>query len=133
MKGQFLYWMAVLVAWAGAAETVTKYSAQFTFPTTVGVIRECVFQDREVSFVCTPHLLGSDKIEVSWAIPSRVTKGSVSFFTLSGSLVKSFPISSSIGRLEWNIGADKKIGGNIYLVTLSTGTYKKNIKLVIYR
>ena len=131
MKGFCLLLMAALSV-SLYAETVTKISAPFAFPTTVGVSGDRTFQSTMASFACRTGFAGRSMIEFSWSLPGKAEQGSISVFTISGSRIKTFPMNAQCGIVRWNMSAGKKLARGIYIATLSYGTHKQNLKIVQY-
>ncbi len=114
------------------AETVVKNSVPFAFPTIVGVAGDHSLQSSKVSFACRTIVAGRSAIEFSWSLPGKAEKGSISVFTIAGSHIKTFSMTSQRGSIRWDISADKKLARGIYIAALSYGIYKQNLKIVLY-
>jgi hypothetical protein len=114
------------------AETVTKISAPFAFPTTSGVTGDRSFQSTKASFTCRTGFAGRSMIEFSWSLPGKAEKGSISVFTIAGSHIKTFSMTSQCGSVRWDLSASKKLARGIYIATLSYGIHKQNLKIVQY-
>jgi len=108
------------------AETVTKSSVAFQFPTAVSASAWTFAQANEASFNFTKP--GKNIVEFSWNLPKKTIQGNISIFTVSGAKVKSFPFSSSYGTVQWNTAAS-----GIYFAQLSGGSFKKNLQIFLYR
>jgi hypothetical protein len=113
-----------------APETVVKLSAPFSFPAGVGISGNHLFQNN-VLFSCNSQINGKKTVELSWSLPAEAENGSISIFSMTGCKVKTFSISSHVGKVEWNIAGSKKIGKGVYFASISYGPSKKNLKLVI--
>jgi hypothetical protein len=114
-----------------APETITKLSAPFSFPTTVGISGSRSFQTTSAAFVSTIHTNGKKTVELSWSLPATAKNGTISIFSVTGSKVKFFSISSHEGKVEWDITGSKKVGKGVYFASITYGLSKKNLKLVI--
>jgi hypothetical protein len=115
------------------AETVVKNSAAFSFPTTVGILGGHLLQNKDAVFVGSANLAGRNIITLSWSLPVKAAGGSISIFALSGAKIKSFQISSPQGYINWDISGAGRTGNGIYFATLSYGSIKKNLHLMICR
>jgi hypothetical protein len=114
-----------------APETITKLSAPFSFPTSVGIFGTHLFQANKASFLSNTQLTGKKAIELSWAFPVAAKNGNISIFTVNGSKVKTFAITSQTGKVIWNFAESKKIGKGVYFAAISYGAGKQNLKLFI--
>jgi hypothetical protein len=132
MKNLFLVLMAVFSV-SLYAETVSKLSAPFQFPTAVGVISGHSMQSKDVSFSYHLHSGNRSVIGLSWALPEKAEKGSISVFSLSGTKIKTIPISGNHARVNWDISGSTKLANGVYLATLTSGSYKKNLQILISR
>jgi hypothetical protein len=132
MKNLFLVLMAVFSV-SLYAETVSKLSAPFQFPTAVGVISSHSMLSKDVSFSYNLHSGNRTMIGLSWTLPEKAEKGSISIFTLSGTKIKTFPISENHAGMTWEISGAAKLANGVYLATLTSGSYKKNLQILISR
>jgi hypothetical protein len=123
--------LAVCSIGAIAAETVVKSSALFSFPLTVGVNWKQSFQGKNISFASQSSLRGRKVVEFSWSLSSAMEKGDISVFNLAGARVKSFPVSSRNGSVQWDVATGKKAAKGVYFVKLTCGTYQKSLKIII--
>lgn len=114
-----------------AAETVTKNSAPFSFPLTVGVAWKQSFQGKNISFASQSSLRGRKIIEFSWSLSGKIEKGNISVFNLAGARIKSFPVSSREGSVQWDVASGKKAARGVYFATLVCGSYQKSLKIII--
>jgi hypothetical protein len=114
-----------------APETITKLSVPFSFPTTVGISGSRSFQTNNAAFLCDIRTNGKKIIELSWSLPSAAKNGTISIFSVSGSKIKTFSISSHEGKVEWDVTGSKKVGKGVYFASISYGPSKKNLKLII--
>jgi hypothetical protein len=112
-----------------ASETVVKNSSQFNFPLTVGISASNPLLTRDVSF---NSIIGSKTIELSWSLPFKAYKANISIFNLAGVRIKTYPLSSPEGSVQWNLSGKNKPASGIYFARLSSGTYNKSLKIVIY-
>jgi hypothetical protein len=112
-------------------ETITKLSAAFSFPTTVGIAGNRSSLCAPASFLYNTQMNGKKLVSLSWSLPGAAKTGTISIFTVSGSKIKTFSITSPEGRVEWNVTEGKKVGKGVYFAAISYGTSKKNLKLVI--
>jgi hypothetical protein len=115
-----------------SAETVTKNSPPFAFPSVVGVIGTRSLQSGGAVFHLRPIGIAGTKMEISWSLPVRALQGSISIFNVSGSRVKTFTIVSPSGRVQWDISNGNKAARGIYFAALSYGACKKNCTVVLY-
>jgi hypothetical protein len=130
------YFFLVLMAGVSVslyAETVSKLSAPFQFPTSVGVHSSHSLQCKDLSFSYTLHSGNRAIIGLSWTLPEKAERGSISIFTLSGTKIKTIPISENHAGATWDISGAAKMANGVYLATLTSGSYKKNIQILISR
>jgi hypothetical protein len=114
-----------------ASEIVTKSSAPFSFPTTVGVVWKNTVNENNASFISQTRRSGKNIVEFLWSFSSKVDKGNISVFNLSGSRIKMFSVSSREGSVQWDIYAGKKIAQGIYFAKLTCGNFKKDLRIII--
>ena len=114
-----------------APETIVKLSAQFSFPSSVGIFGYHSFQANNVSFLSNTQFNGKKAVEFSWSFPVAAKNGNISIFTVNGSKVKTFLITSQAGKLLWNFAESKKAGKGVYFATISYGPNRQNLKLFI--
>lgn len=115
------------------AETVTKSSAPFAFPATVNVREGRSMLNSDASFVAKAHFTGRKAITFSWSLPSKAKHGVISIFSIDGSRIAWFAITSAQGNLQWDVWKNTPAANGIYLATLTYGPYKRDCKVVIYR
>jgi len=115
------------------AETVVKNSAPFSFPSTVGILGGHLLQNKDAIFVSSANLAGKKIITLSWSLPVQAVSGSISIIALSGAKIRTFQISSPQGYVNWDISGTAKVSNGIYFATLSYGSIKKNLKLMLCR
>ena len=127
----FIMLVAICAIGAIAAETVVKSSAPFSFPLTVGTIRNQSFQGKNPLFVSQIPNRGRKIVEFSWSLSGGNEKGDISIFNLAGSRIKSFPVSSREGSVQWDVASGKKAAGGVYFAKLTCGTYQKSLKIII--
>jgi hypothetical protein len=114
-----------------ASETVTKSSAPFAFPLTVGVAWKQTFQGKNISFASQSSLRGRKVVEFSWSLSGNNEKGDISVFNLAGARVKSFSVSSRNGNVQWDVASGKKAAKGVYFAKLTCGTFQKSLKIII--
>jgi hypothetical protein len=112
-----------------APENISKQSAAFSFPTGIGVITPKTYLMGEKAFSCRKSFSGKQVISLSWALPTKAENGKISIFTLSGALVKSFPVTAQKGMVNWD-ASHGIVASGIYLATLTYGPYKSNLKIM---
>jgi hypothetical protein len=132
MKTRFLILMAVFFAGV-SAETVSKNSAPFPFPTTVGAKGFVSFQNKDISFSFKVHSGNRTIIGLSWSLPEKTQKGTISIFTLAGTKIKTFSITGQQGNVNWDLSPGTKLANGVYLATMTSGTYKKNLQILLSR
>ena len=127
--------LVVALALSGAlfATTTVKNSAPFSFPTVVGVKGGQHLQDITEVFAGGYNPAGGRTVTLSWSLPVKAERGSISIFNITGSKIRTFPIGSSRGYVVWDLSGEKRVGNGIYFATLSYGSCKKNLQLVICR
>jgi hypothetical protein len=129
-------WLSVVLAFCAASpfasEVVFKNSVPFSFPMAVGVTWKVSSGGKDLSFVSQMRSFGRKVVEFSWSIPGAEENGSISVFSVRGVKIKSFPLISREGKLQWDVLADKRVGNGIYFAKLVCGAYKKNIKVAVY-
>jgi hypothetical protein len=113
-----------------AHEDVSKSSAPFSFVQT-GVINQSVYSANGVSFSYKRTSAGKSGMFFSWTLPKNKTDiGKLSLYTVSGKLIKSFPVSSKDKPyISWK-GPNGKMAGGVYLATLTFGQFKKSLRIV---
>jgi hypothetical protein len=114
-------------------ETVVKNSAAFAFPATVGAIRASSFQNRDVLFSYSAHSGSRGVFGLSWSLPVKAEKGSIAVYTLTGTKVKTFLIREQQGSVIWDITSGKRLVSGVYIATLTSGTCKKNLQILLSR
>ncbi len=114
-----------------ASETAIKNSAPFSFPTSVGVTWKTSSSGKDLSFVSQTHYAVRTVVELSWSVPGKMEKGSIFVFNLAGSKMKTFPLCSREGSVQWDVASGKKIAKGIYFARLACGSYQKNVKIII--
>ena len=132
MKTILLILLAVFFAGL-SAETVVKNSAPFQFPTAVGVKGAISVQSRDISLSYKVHSGNQAVIGLSWSLPDKTPKGSITIFTLAGTKIKTFSITAQQGEVNWDISSGTKPANGVYLTTLTCGTYKKNLQILLSR
>jgi hypothetical protein len=114
------------------AETVTKSSIPFSFPTGVAVHDNRYAAGSETVFTGTAHFTGKRVISFSWSAPQQAKKGSIALFSLSGVLVRSVAITAQSGSVEVNC-TENQLPRGVYFAKLSFGTFEKTINFIMYR
>lgn len=134
MKTQHLYVVvtaALLMIGAAASETIVKNSAPFSFPLTIeAVIGQRSFPG-QVRFGAFYRGMTGKSLDLSWSLPKTMSTGTISLYSLKGSVIRTFPITAASGSLRWDI-SELGLAKGIYLARLSSVTVKKNHKIVIY-
>jgi flagellar hook assembly protein FlgD len=131
MKHFILLIVTLCASFPFASETVTKSSAAFSFPLTVGVSWKQSFQGKNISFASQSSLRGRKVVEFSWSLSNANENGNISVFNLAGARVKSFPVSSRNGSVQWDVASGKKAAKGVYFAKLTCGTYQKSLKIII--
>jgi hypothetical protein len=132
MKYFFLVLMAVFSVTV-FADTVSKNSAAFAFPPAVGVTSTYAAHSQNLSFTYNIHSGLRSVIGLSWTLPEMAERATVSVYNLSGTKIKSFPISMNQTSVNWDISGMAKPANGVYLATLTSGQYKKNLQILISR
>jgi hypothetical protein len=129
------YFLLIGVLCSGLlAETVVKNSAAFSFPTTVvGILAGNALQNKESFFVGSASLAGRKTVTLSWSLPVKTARGTITIFSLSGAKIKSFPIATPQGYVTWDIGGMGRVANGLCFATLSCGSIKKNLHLMLCR
>ena len=122
---------ALFAVTAFASETVVKNSTPFSFPLTVGVVTGKHAFIGQTSFTAAYRMSVGRFLELNWTLPDNQKHGVISLFSLNGILIRSFPISKPSGSIRYNV-AGGSIAKGIYFARLSSGTIKKDHKIVIY-
>jgi hypothetical protein len=115
-----------------SAETVTKTSPAFSFPSAVGVIGARSFQSNDAVFHYRTIGVAGTNVEISWSLSVQAAQGSISIFNVSGSRVKTFAVASRNGKVQWDISNGGKPARGIYFAALSYGACKKKCTIVLY-
>jgi hypothetical protein len=131
MNTRFLF-LCVAIFSVLFAETATKTSPPFAFPSVVGVIGARSFQGADAVFHYRPIGVAGTKVEISWSLPVKALRGSVSIFDVSGSRVKTFDVVSPNGKVQWDVTRGNKAARGIYFAAISYGACKKNCTIVLY-
>jgi hypothetical protein len=132
MKISLLLLMAVFIAGV-SGETVSKNSAAFQFPTTVGVKGGFSIQSSDLSFSYKLHSGNRAVLRLAWSLPDKAQKGTISIFTVAGTKIRTFSITEQHGEVSWDISAGKKPANGVYLATMTCGTYKTNLQILLSR
>ena len=126
LKSKILVLFLALCVFA-AQEILTKSSPVFSV---TGVTYQKVYNSGAFSFSYKKLFSGKGVVTFSWTLPSvKAEKGKLSFYTVSGKLLKSFEIASNEGCLNWNMN-QSKIASGVYFATLTYGQYKKSLKVL---
>jgi len=123
----------ILLLASGAlfAQTVEKFSASFTFPLTVTSAVGKQMQPSPVSFFrAAGVVLHRGIFLLDWSVPPAAGQGRISVYSVSGHLVKNFVITKNIGSQTCDLS---RSATGIYLVSISYGLYKQNLKLALSR
>lgn len=132
MKGLCLFLLAALSV-SLFAETVVKISAPFAFPTAVGVTAGQSSLDGAASFICKPHFGGKNAVLFSWSLPLASGKGTISIFTVRGTKIRSFAVTTHQGSMQWDVSKEGRLANGTYLASLSYGIYTRTSKIILYR
>jgi hypothetical protein len=118
---------AVLIGWG---ETVTADSGPFTFPQTIG-IKGGTYKVPAV-FIKTSYSLTAKTVSFKWSFPAQSTSrsGAIVIYSLRGQVIKSLPVTVSSGIVKWNAAEDGARG--VYIASFVYGSFKQNIKLMLY-
>ncbi|MBN1128517.1 MAG: T9SS type A sorting domain-containing protein [Chitinispirillaceae bacterium] len=122
---------ALLAIGAFAAETVVKNSAPFSFPLTVGTVTGKQAFAGHASFTAAYRTAGGMFLDLSWSFSSNRHAGTITLFSLRGTIIRSFPIKAASGFIRLNI-SESRLAKGIYFARLSSGPANKNLKIVIY-
>jgi hypothetical protein len=113
------------------AQLVEKFSASFTFPTTLTSARAVVTDQNAVSFFrMAGHSFQKGKIILEWCCAGSATEGTISIFSVSGALVKKVGLSARHGATQVDL---EKAAAGVYFASISFGSYRQNLKLALYR
>jgi hypothetical protein len=115
------------------AETVVKSSPAFQFPPATGARVGYAIQDNSVLFSYSRHFSSRYSVEIAWSLPGKMENGSISVFTLAGTKVKTFPISQQQGNVVWDLSNGRKMATGVYFATLTYGSFKKNMQILLSR
>jgi hypothetical protein len=130
MKGLFLILTAFFVFGINA-ETVTKNSDPFAFPFPTRTIGQFSVQSKDIEFSYNLHSLNQSIVTLSWALPVKADRGSISIFTLSGIKIKTIAIAEPQGSINMGPSNGGKLPNGVYIASLSYGMCKKNIQMLI--
>jgi Secretion system C-terminal sorting domain len=113
------------------AQLVEKLSASFTFPTTITTVAGKQVSPAQALFFRTAgNVLRKGIVTLEWSVPPTSEKGHIAVFSVSGALVKNLVLTRNQGSLQCDMS---KAATGIYLVNLSYGSYRQNLKLALYR
>jgi Ca2+/H+ antiporter len=112
------------------AQTVEKLSASFTFPSTLTSLSGKSINPNAVSFFRATRSAQKGKIALQWNVGSSAVSGTISIYSVSGILVKRAVVTANRGTWQCDL---VKAASGIYLVSISYGQYKQNLKLALYR
>lgn len=113
------------------AQLVEKLSASFTFPTTLTSVMGKQVSPSQVSFFrAAGVVLHRGIFLLDWSVPAATSQGRIAVYSVSGHLVKSYVITRNVGSLQCDLS---RSATGIYLVSISYGLYKQNLKLALYR
>lgn len=113
------------------AQLVEKLSASFTFPSTITAVAGKQVSPMQASFFRTAgNVLHKGIVTLEWNVPATSEKGHISVYSVSGVLAKNLVLTRNQGSLQCDMS---KSATGIYLVTLSYGSYRQNLKLALYR
>lgn len=120
----------VSAAIIAGGEIVTADSGPFTFPQTIGVKQGT--NQVSSAFIKTNYSLMSGTVSFTWSFPaqSRGRTGTIVIYSLRGQRIKSLAVSAPSGSVKWNAEEDGARG--VYIANFAYGTYKQNIKLMLY-
>jgi hypothetical protein len=132
MKYLFLVLMAVFTI-SSFADVVNKTSERFQFVPFTGAKGGYPVQVNDISFSYNAHYVNRSIIGLSWSLPAKASKGTISIFTLAGTKIKSFSINERQGSVAWDISGNKKVANGLYFATLKSGTLNKNLQIFLSR
>jgi hypothetical protein len=71
----------------------------------------------------------SGVVTFAWSLPDQMKagKGSIAIYSMLGRMVKTIPITASMGVETWKAS---KLGG-VYVAKLTYGSHKQNLKLIL--
>jgi hypothetical protein len=125
----------LLVAFSASlfAETVSKNSAPFAFPSLLGARDAYSVQNKNMSFSYGIRSGNRAVIALSWSLPGKVETGTICIFNLAGTKLKTFSLVKHQGMVNWDISGNRKPANGVYFATLASGTQKKNLQLLLSR
>jgi hypothetical protein len=113
-----------------APETVSKASNPFIFQKGIGVIYPKVYSVNGMSFSYKKITARKESMSFSWSLSKeKADLGTLSIFTLSGKMVKSFDVTSPEGSRTWSMPRSRMASG-VYFAKLSYGKFNKSLKIV---
>ena len=117
----------------GRLGTVVKNSDPFSFPLSVGVLRNTSPHEKDNSFACRTFGAGRRSVELSWALPATAGRGTIALFNVAGACIKTFAVNSPVGSVIWNGMAGSAIRSGVYVARFSWGSsYRRNLKIFVY-
>jgi hypothetical protein len=123
--------LALVSAGCLFAETVQKSSAQFLFPTTVGIRTNKSVVMQGVEFSAVVRNKATNTIAFSWKVPaSKTTHGTITLYSVSGAVIKAIRVASSNGSTTTTIGT-AKIAAGLYFATLSYGAVSQTCNFIV--
>jgi hypothetical protein len=113
------------------AESITGISAPFAFPAQASIKSGGIFA--QLSYFRYQHRVGTNaNVTIAWSIPEKhAHNGAIAIYTLSGKVVRSFPIAATNGMLTWRV-TDDKVATGIYYARLTSGAYSNTLKMVLF-
>jgi hypothetical protein len=121
----------LLFAWSALfAQVVEKNSASFTFPLTTSVVPGKTTAVQQSFFRMAGRSLSKGIVTLEWGTVQGATKGFISIYAVSGALVRKIPLTKHQGTAQCDLS---RAGAGVYLVTITYGTYRQNLKLALYK
>jgi hypothetical protein len=129
LKSKLLVLFLALAIFA-APEGLMKPSGEFVFKQGVGVKYQTITAMNGLSFTCKKINAGKNYLAFSWTLPQNKAQiGKISFYSVSGKLIKSFNLTTPEGSINWSMTTSKLASG-IYLARLSYGSFNRSVKIV---
>jgi hypothetical protein len=112
------------------AQVVEKLSASFSFPTTTSAYGVKTAASPASFFRTGGRFTHKGIVNLEWSVPRGAAQGFISVYSVSGALVKKALLTKNQGSMQCDLS---RAGAGVYLVTISYGTYRQNLKLALYK
>ncbi len=127
MKYYSIVCMACFAFWLVSAETVSKMSASFSFPSVGTKIPHTAGRDAAIFNIRAAF---GQTVSLAWSLPDKNITGTIKIYSVSGALIKTFRVNTRDGVITWN-ARTSSVGKGVYLAVLSCTHFKKGVKILL--